>query len=338
MRGDSNRLEAAKPFTKWIDALGSIQQPIEGIDVTPFPKSNLFVTFSSDKGLCGGVNSFITRGMRKVDAKLHAQGKDFKLITIGEKGRGQMRRFFESKFVVSLTDNVYPATFSNVSAVTNEVLKVNPSEYEALHLVYNEFKSAISYISTVKTIPTLKGEGQSEPLVQYEFEPSTKAEVLADLKEYLTASSIFYSVMQNAASEQSARTTAMENASKNAGELIGILKLRYNKARQTRITTELIEIISGKFFFCRQLYVSFFDKRRLHQGRRPSSEEDYGIIAKRVKEGIAVCGSLRCFYVEVGNQVPHRLLLYLTRSEVKYQGRFRCTEPPLLLSVASTCT
>lgn len=245
MRGDSQRLEAAKPFSKWTDNLGAKQVAIEDVDANTFPKTNLFVAFSTDKGLCGGVNSYISRGMKKIDAKLHVQGKDFKLVVIGEKGRGQMRRLFESKMVVACTDSVYPATFTNVCAVTNEVLKVNPAEYEALHLVYNEFKSAIAYIPTVKTIPTLKGDGLNEPLMQYEFDTPTKGEVLADLKEYLVASSMFYSAMQNAASEQSARTTAMENASKNAGELIDILKLRYNKARQTRITTELIEIISG---------------------------------------------------------------------------------------------
>lgn len=245
MRGDASRLEAAKPFAIWTDALGSKSQPIDGIDMSGFPKKNLFVAFTTDKGLCGGVNSTITRGLKKMDIKMQSQGKDFKIVVVGEKGRGQMRRLFESKLVVACTDSLYPANFTNICAITNEVMKVNPADYDALHLVYNEFKSAISYIPTVKSIPTLLGEGTNEPLVQYEFEPSTKAEVLVDLKEFLTASSIFTSVMQNAASEQSARTTAMENASKNAGELIDILRLRYNKARQTRITTELIEIISG---------------------------------------------------------------------------------------------
>jgi F-type H+-transporting ATPase subunit gamma len=245
MRGDSARLDAAKPFAQWTNALGSKTQTIENVDVSGFPKTNLFVTFSTDKGLCGGVNSYITRGMKKIEAKLKAEGKDLTIVVLGEKGRGQLRRFFEGKIAAACTDSVYPGTFANVSAVTNEVLKVDPSKYEALHLLYNEFKSAIVYIPTVKTIPALVGEGLNEPLVGYEFETATKKEVLRDLNEYLLATSVFYSAMENAASEQSARTTAMENASKNAGELIDNLKLVYNKARQTRITTELIEIISG---------------------------------------------------------------------------------------------
>jgi F-type H+-transporting ATPase subunit gamma len=246
MRGDSNRLDQAKPFSKWVDALGSNQQAIEFIDTSSFPKTNLFVCFTTDKGLCGGVNSFISRGMRKVAAQMAGEGKELKLVVCGEKGRGQLRRIFSDRIVSSCTDAAYPGTFSTVCGITNEVLKVDPSSYDAIHLVYNEFKSAIVYVPTIKTLPSLAGIGVNEPLVSYEFEPGTKSEVLTDLNEYLLASSMFYSAMENAASEQSARTTAMENASKNAGELIDKLTLQYNKARQTRITTELIEIISGE--------------------------------------------------------------------------------------------
>lgn len=244
MRGDKARLDQALPFSKWVDQLpGSSSQPIEDIDLSDFPATNLFVCFTSDKGLCGGVNSYIARGMRKIDAQLSAQGKSMKIVVYGEKGRSQLRRNFGLE--MALTDGLYPNTFTSMSGVANEVLKVDPSEYEAMHLVYNVYKSAIVYIPTVKTIPTLTGAGISEPLVEYEFEPGTKSEVLVDLKEYMIASSMFSCVMDSAASEQSARMSAMENASKNAGELIDTLTLQYNKARQSRITTELIEIISG---------------------------------------------------------------------------------------------
>lgn len=244
MRGDKNRLDQAKPFSKWVDALpGSTAQAMEDLDTSDFPNTNLFVCFTTDKGLCGGVNSYIMRGMRKVNTMLTEQGKSSKVVVYGEKGRGQLGRILQVES--ALTDGLYPATFTSISGVTNEVLKVDPSEYEALHLVYNEFVSAIAYTPTIKTIPTLEGSGMSEPLVEYEFEPGTKSEVLADLKEYMLASSIFSCLMENAASEQSSRMAAMENASKNAGELIDSLTLQYNKARQTRITTELIEIISG---------------------------------------------------------------------------------------------
>lgn len=245
MRGDANRLKEAKPFANWVDALGADSQAIEFVDTSAFPKTNLFVCFTTDKGLCGGVNSFISRGVRKLSGLMTAEGKSFQVVVYGEKGRSQIRRLFEDRVVMAATDCMYPATFSTVCGFTNEVLKVDPSEFEAIHLIYNEFVSAIAYTPTIKTMPSLAGDGLSEPLVAYEFEPGTKSEVLADLNEYMLASSMFYSVMENAASEQSARTSAMENASKNAGELIDALTLQYNKARQTRITTELIEIISG---------------------------------------------------------------------------------------------
>lgn len=245
MRGDANRLTNATPFSHWVDDLGAKSQDIEFIDVSSYPKTNLFVAFTTDKGLCGGVNSFISRGMRKVGAKLTAEGKTFQLVVYGEKGRGQLRRIFGDKILFAATENAYPATFNTLCGFTNEVLKVDPAEYEAMHLVFNTYKSAIAYTPTIKTLPSLAGAGLAEPLVQYEFEPGTKSEVLEDLREYMIASSMFTSVMQNAASEQSSRTTAMGNASQNAGELIEALTLKYNKARQGRITTELIEIISG---------------------------------------------------------------------------------------------
>jgi len=245
MRGDANRLNAAKPFGKWVDALGTNSQTVEFIDVSGFPQTNLFVCFTTDKGLCGGVNSFVSRGMRKIAALMAQEGKTLKVVVSGEKGRGQLQRIVGDQLVTACTDNMYPATFNSVSAFTNEVLKVDPSEYQSMHFVYNEFKSAIAYTTMVKTLPTLAGVGVDEPLMNYEFETETKNEVMADLKEYMIASGAFYSAMENAASEQSARTSAMEGASKNAGELITSLTLQYNKARQTRITTELIEIISG---------------------------------------------------------------------------------------------
>ena len=96
-----------------------------------------------------------------------------------------------------------------------------------------------------KVIKPFSGEGDDEPLLAYEFEPDTKSEVMTDLQEYLLTSEIYHSLMDGAAAEQSSRMTAMENASKNAGEMIESLTLQYNRARQARITTELIEIISG---------------------------------------------------------------------------------------------
>jgi F-type H+-transporting ATPase subunit gamma len=111
--------------------------------------------------------------------------------------------------------------------------------------MYNAYKNAATYHQMYKIITPFSGEGDDEPLLAYEFEPDTKSEVLADLHEYLLTSQIYHSLMDGAAAEQSSRMQAMENASKNAGEMIDSLTLQYNRARQARITTELIEIISG---------------------------------------------------------------------------------------------
>lgn len=156
-----------------------------------------------------------------------------------------MRRTFENEMVNANTDVLYPATFNTTCAITNEVFKVDPASYEAMHILFNEYVSAIAYVPSIKTLGSLTAKDGAEPLVTYEFEPDTKSEVLTDLSEFMVASELYVAMMENAASEQSSRTQAMENASKNAGELIDSLTLQYNKARQARITTELIEIISG---------------------------------------------------------------------------------------------
>lgn len=245
MKGDQNRLAAALPFNSMNKSLNEEPQITDEIDVSSWPAKNLIITTSSDKGLCGGVNSYTTRALKKIEGLLAEDGKDFKLIVSGEKGRAQLRRTFAHKIISANTDLSYPVTFSTASAIANEISKVDPEEYDAVHVIYNKFVSAIAYTTTVQTMMSLKGEGLDEPLMAYEFEPDTKNEVLQDLKEYAVASQLFYSMMENYTSEQSSRTQAMENASKNAGELIDALTLQYNKARQSRITTELIEIISG---------------------------------------------------------------------------------------------
>ncbi|CAM9360984.1 unnamed protein product [Discosporangium mesarthrocarpum] len=242
LRGDQARLDTARPFNKWAENIS--EDPItieEGVDTSTWPQKNLIVAVTSDRGLCGGVNSFVTRGMKKIMASLEAEGKEATLLVVGEKGRSQLARLFPTSIDRSCTDALTPMQFSMASAVTTEALK---NDFDGLHIVYNVFKSAISYETSIKSLPSLT-KTEEEPMVEYEFEPDTKDEVLADLYEYLLASQMYHSLMEGATSEQSSRMNAMENASKNAGEMIDSLTLIYNRARQSRITTELIEIISG---------------------------------------------------------------------------------------------
>lgn len=241
LRGDSQRLAAAKPFAAWAGAVTGKEQQLEGADVSGFPAKNLFVVMSTDKGLCGGVNTILARMTRQLLARLDASGKQYQLFVMGEKGRGSLRRVYGSSFLGSATERVMPYSFDLSSALAEDILE---GEFDAVHLLYNEFKSAIAYTPSIKTITPLL-DPTAPFLYPFEVEPENDPETLHNLFEYTLATQIHHSLMENAASEQSSRMTAMENASKNAGEMIGKLTLQYNRARQSRITTELIEIISG---------------------------------------------------------------------------------------------
>mmetsp|Transcript_30308 Transcript_30308/g.33052 ORF Transcript_30308/g.33052 Transcript_30308/m.33052 type:complete len:299 (-) Transcript_30308:136-1032(-) len=241
LRGDQLRLMAGQPFAEWARNITGKEQNLEDFDPKDWPKNNLLVVFSTDKGLCGGVNSILSRMTRQLIAKLEASGKSVKILVLGEKGRGQLRRQYGDRFVAALTERAAPYNFDLATALTNEALG---EDYEAIHLLYNQFKSAIAYVPSVKTITPLS-DPAAQLFLQYEVEPDADADTLRNFFEYTMATQVFHSLLDNATSEQSSRMNAMENASKNAGEMIDKLTLQYNRARQARITTELIEIISG---------------------------------------------------------------------------------------------
>lgn len=247
LKGDENRLAASIPFNAWAAKLSS--EPVELDPATTtyeeLPKKVLLVPFTSDKGLCGGVNSFIGRGVKDCIKKMTAQSKEVDVVVIGDKGRAQLRRDVGSHIVRSATDVAAPGTFGLATSLASELMKAGAADYDAVVLMYNSFKNAATYLQKYKVItPFVTMTETEESLASYEFD-SDKAEAMEDLYEYLIASQVFHSFMDGAASEQSSRMTAMENASQNANEMIDSLTLKYNRARQARITTELIEIISG---------------------------------------------------------------------------------------------
>lgn len=241
LRGDQVRLAAAKPFASWTPKIHGDTKPYEDVDVSSFPANNLIIHCSTDKGLCGGVNTILSRMTRQCINKLDASKKNASLLILGDKGRGQLRRGYSDRFISSITERQMPYTFDLACAIAAETLN---KEFDAVHIVYNTFKSAISYVPTITTIVPLT-DPNSPSLTSFEVEPDNDAETLQNFHEFTLATSIYYCLMQNATSEQSSRMNAMENASKNANEMIASLTLRYNRARQARITTELIEIISG---------------------------------------------------------------------------------------------
>jgi len=245
LKGDETRRSTAIAFNSWAEELNGEPKMIEDATFEELPQRVLIVPMSSDKGLCGGVNSFITRSVKACVKALGEQGKEADIAVIGDKGRGQMRRHLGDKIKLSLTEVESPGNFTLAGAIASELVANGAGDYDAVVIMYNSFKNKGTYFQKYKVVKPFSGEGEDEPLMAYEFEPDTKSEVLVDLQEYLLTSEIFDCLMDGAAAEQSARMTAMENASKNAGEMIESLTLKYNRARQTRITTELIEIISG---------------------------------------------------------------------------------------------
>lgn len=241
LRGDQQRLTAVKPYSELAFSITGAKADLENLPADDFPSKNLIVAFTTDKGLCGGVNTILARMTRQLLLRLEAQNKSYDLLILGEKGRGIMRRAYADKIVGAVTDRVLPYTFDLACAITQEVIK---GDYEGVHLIYNEFKSAIAYTGSIKSIKPLT-DSTDKFLYPYDVEPENDPEILSNFYEYTMATHVFHSLLDNATSEQSSRMNAMENASKNAAEMINKLTLQYNRARQARITTELIEIISG---------------------------------------------------------------------------------------------
>lgn len=245
LKGDETRRGTAIAFNTWAEELNGPPKDCEDATYEDLPQKCLLVPISSDKGLCGGINSFITRTIRSCVKSLAEQGKEADIAIVGDKGRGQLNRILADNITLSMTELDSPGNFALAGSIASDLIAAGASDYDAVVIVYNEFKNAATYVQKYKVIKPFKGEGEDEPLLAYEFEPDTKSEVLTDLQEYLLTSQIYHSLMDGACAEQGSRMTAMENASSNAGELIDSLTLKYNRARQSRITTELIEIISG---------------------------------------------------------------------------------------------
>jgi len=245
LKGDESRRLTAISFNTWAAELNGPAKPCEDATYDELPEKTLIIPFCSDKGLCGGVNSFITRNTKTCIEALLAQGKVADVAIVGDKGRGQLKRTHAEHIKLSMTEVEGVRNYTLAGAIASELIANGSGDYGAVVLMYNEYVNKATYVQMYKVIKPFSGEGEDEPLLAYEFEPDTKSEVLTDLQEYLLTSQIFHSLMDGAAAEQASRMTAMENASRNAGEMIDSLTLKYNRARQSRITTELIEIISG---------------------------------------------------------------------------------------------
>nr|UER43510.1 gamma subunit of Mt ATP synthase [Viscum album] len=215
-------------------------------------KKNVIVSISSDKGLCGGIHSMTVKATKGLFKLTSGPDKESKFIVLGDKAKAQLARVAPKNIQMVLTElQKIPLNYTQISVLADDILK--NVEYDSLRVIFNKFKTALTYFPAVVTIfsPEIL-ERESEMggtlgfLDSYEIEGSeTKAETLKNLTEMQFSCVLFNAVMENACSEQGARMSAMEGSSKNANEVLAKLTLSYNRTRQQAITTELIEIISG---------------------------------------------------------------------------------------------
>ena len=211
-------------------------------------KVHLCVVMTADRGLCGGFNSNIIKKAKAFFHKLSESGKEIKIITVGSKGYDQLKRLYKDKIIERISfkesKNVNYFDANKVGKIIIE--KFEKKEFDVCTIFYNQFKNVITQIPQEQQIIPLKTlEKKEESSEQsYEFEPD-EDEILLNLLPKNISTQIFKAMLENSASEQGSRMSAMDNATRNAGEMVDKLTIEYNRSRQAAITKELIEIISG---------------------------------------------------------------------------------------------
>ncbi|WP_137933069.1 F0F1 ATP synthase subunit gamma [Mesorhizobium comanense] len=259
LRRAQEAAEAARPYSERMGSvLANITQAIGGGGDAPAlmtgtGKDNvhLLVVCTAERGLCGGFNSQIARLARDHIRRLLADGKQVKIICVGKKGFDILRRDYASLILdrVDLRE-VKTLGFVNADAIARKVIHLfNEGAFDVCTLFYSQFKSVISQVPTAQQIipaaaPSAKAETSDGASAVYEYEPEP-GEILSDLIPRNIAVQIFRALLENAAGEMGAKMSAMDNATRNAGEMINKLSITYNRQRQAQITKELIEIISG---------------------------------------------------------------------------------------------
>ena len=255
LRRAQDAAEAARPYAeRYNKVLTGLAQSVAGSETAPRLLAgtgrdhvHLLVVMTSERGLCGGFNSTIVRLVRQRVERLRAEGKTIKILTVGKKGREQLKRDYSDFFVghVSLAE-VKRLGYGDAEGVAKDVLsRFDAGEFDVATIFYNRFQSVISQVPTAQQIIPASFEDTADTgSTLYDYEPTEEA-ILAELLPRGVATQIFTALLENAASEQGARMTAMDNATRNAGDMIDRLTIVYNRSRQASITKELIEIISG---------------------------------------------------------------------------------------------
>jgi F-type H+-transporting ATPase subunit gamma len=209
---------------------------------------HLCVVMTSDRGLCGGFNSNIIKKAKSYFAKLSEEGKELKIITVGSKGNDQLKRAYGDKIIshISFKESKNANYFDAEKVGKIVIEKFEDEEFDVCTIFYNQFKNVITQIPQAQQIIPLNTETSEEDKSEdnYEFEPD-EDEILSNLLPKNISTQIFKAMLENSASEQGSRMSAMDNATRNAGEMVDKLTIEYNRSRQAAITKELIEIISG---------------------------------------------------------------------------------------------
>ncbi|MGC1271758.1 MAG: F0F1 ATP synthase subunit gamma [Croceibacterium sp.] len=248
--------EAARPYaTRLADVMASVAGKVAGQDNAPLllrgtgaDQRHLLVVVNTDKGLCGGLNSNIVRAAMAKARELVAQGKSVQFYLVGRKGRAPLKRAFPNLAAAHFdTSEVRNPGFTEAAAVAGELLALfEQGKFDVAHLIYPTFRSALVQEPKVQQIIPVPAPapvaGESGAVVEYE---PGEEEILEELLPRYLKTQLFGALLEVSASEQGASMTAMDNATRNAGDLISKLTIQYNRSRQAAITTELIEIIAG---------------------------------------------------------------------------------------------
>ena len=264
LRRAQESAEAARPFAERMERmLGSLAASLGGVDGAPEllagngkDQTHLLVAFTADRGLCGGFNGSIVRQTRKMAHKLKADGKAVKILFVGRKAHDVMKREFANETIdVVIGIGKKGVEFHEATGVADRITAMfEARKFDVCTIVFNRFQSAMTQIVTPQQLipfsPAVVGDGDEEaaavegPKSVYIFEPDEE-EILADLLPRNLGMQIFQAMLESSASEHGARMSAMDSASRNAGDMIDSLTMTYNRTRQAVITKELIEIISG---------------------------------------------------------------------------------------------
>jgi len=254
LRRAQDQALASRPYTSLMDKIVSkISSKATGTSIDlltgkPENKTQLLVVFSADRGLCGGFNGSITRSVKKEINDLQKNNVNVKLLMVGKKSADSLNREYGNLFIDKIEGKSAKPNYADAEVLATKIIDLfENGDFGVCRVIYNKFVSAIAQEVTFKSLIPAEiqiNEEDKDTGSIYDFEPSEE-EILTDLLPRNLATQLFSSQIESTASELAARMTAMDNATRNAGEMIDKLTLQYNRTRQAVITSELIEIISG---------------------------------------------------------------------------------------------